>query len=148
MPLAVVLAVSSPPTRSGRTLSVTVRAMPEGFLSEHLVNGLEPGTVVRLAAPKGDFVLPDPPPEQMLFLVAGSGITPVMAMLRTLDRRGAMPDVVLHYSSPNAERHDLPRRRSQALAERHEGLAFHQQHTDDRRHARDVGPRRGLPRLA
>ena len=31
----------------------------------------------------------------MLFLVAGSGITPVMAMLRTLDRRGTMPDVVV-----------------------------------------------------
>ena len=27
----------------------------------------------RLAAPKGDFVLPDPPPEKMLFLVGGSG---------------------------------------------------------------------------
>ena len=45
--------ISSPPTRSGRTLSVTVRAMPEGFLSEHLVNGLAPGTIVRLAAAEG-----------------------------------------------------------------------------------------------
>ena len=64
--------VSSPPKRSGRTISITVRAMPEGLLSSHLVNGLEPGTIVRLALPEGDFVLPDPPPEKMLFLVAGS----------------------------------------------------------------------------
>ena len=46
---------------------------------------------MRLATPEGDFVLPDPPPAKMLFLVGGSGITPVMSMLRTLDRRGTMP---------------------------------------------------------
>jgi stearoyl-CoA 9-desaturase NADPH oxidoreductase len=96
--------VSSPPRRSGRTIAITVRAMPEGFVSSHLVTGLEPGTIVRLALPEGDFVLPDPPPAKLLFLVAGSGVTPVMAMLRTLDRRGSMPDVVVHYSSPTEER--------------------------------------------
>jgi len=57
--------VSSAPRRSamkvgGRTIAITVRAMPEGFVSSHLVNGLEPGTIVRLALPEGDFVLPDP----------------------------------------------------------------------------------------
>src|SRR3954451_9244935 len=102
--------VSSAPRSSfswgaGRTIAITVRAMPEGFISSHLVGGLEPGTIVRLALPDGDFVLPDPPPAKLLFLVGGSGVTPVMAMLRTLDRRSqtsgrAMPDVVLHYSSP------------------------------------------------
>src|SRR3954468_7639667 len=96
--------VSSAPKRSGRTIAITVRAMPEGQLSSHLVTGLEPGTIVRLALPEGDFVLPDPPPKKLLFLVGGSGVTPVMAMLRTLDRRGSMPDVVLHYSSPTQER--------------------------------------------
>src|SRR5215213_2851400 len=101
--------VSSPPRRRGRTISITVRAMPEGKLSAHLVNGLAPGTIVRLALPEGDFVLPDPPPARLLFLVGGSGVTPVMAMLRTLDRRSqtrgrAMPEVVMHYSSPTEER--------------------------------------------
>lgn len=96
--------VSSPPKKSGGTIAITVRAMPEGFLSEHLVSGLEPGTIIRLAAPNGDFVLPDLPPGKILFLVAGSGITPVIAMLRTLDRRGTMPDVVVTYSSPTADR--------------------------------------------
>jgi hypothetical protein len=32
-------------------ISITVKATPEGFLSTHLVNGVEPGTVARLAAP-------------------------------------------------------------------------------------------------
>src|SRR3974390_1902455 len=51
-------------SRSGhsRTVTITVKAMPEGFLSTHLVAGVEPGTVVRLAAPRGNFVLPDPAP--------------------------------------------------------------------------------------
>ncbi|MBU1801668.1 ferredoxin reductase [Nocardioides sp.] len=121
--------VSSAPKRSGRTLAITVRAMPEGKLSEHLVKGLSPGTIVRLATPQGDFVLPDPPPARMLFLVGGSGITPVMSMLRTLDRRGTMGDIVLHYSSTTPERM-IFRDEIAALHERHPGLSFHARHTD------------------
>jgi ferredoxin-NADP reductase len=121
--------VSSPPKKSGGTIAITVRAMPEGFLSEHLVSGLEPGTIIRLAAPNGDFVLPEPPPEKILFLVAGSGVTPVMAMLRTLDRRGTMPDVVVAYSSPTADRM-IFRDELRSLSEKHERLQLHEQHTD------------------
>jgi stearoyl-CoA 9-desaturase NADPH oxidoreductase len=121
--------ISSPPRRTGRTLSITVRAMPEGFLSSHLVSGCEPGTIVRLAAPEGDFVLPDPPPAKALFLVGGSGITPVMAMLRTLDRRGTMPDVVLHYSATSPERM-IFRAEVLALAQRNAALTLHERHTD------------------
>ena len=121
--------VSSPPVKSGRTLAITVRAMPEGKLSEHLVRGLQPGTIVRLATPSGDFVLPDPPPAKTLFLVGGSGITPVMSMLRTLDRRGTMGDVVLHYSSTSPERM-IFRDELLEMHERHAGLVLHEQHTD------------------
>jgi ferredoxin-NADP reductase len=121
--------ISSPPRRSGGHVAITVRAMPEGLLSSHLVKGLEPGTIVRLAAPEGDFVLPDPPPERLLFLVGGSGITPVMAMLRTLDRRRTMPDVVLHYSSPTPERM-IFRDELADLEQRHDGLTVHRLHTD------------------
>ncbi len=103
--------------------------MPEGLLSSHLVNGLEPGTIVRLAAPEGDFTLPEPPPARMLFLVGGSGITPVMSMLRTLDRRRTMPDVVLHYSSPTPDRM-IFRDELERLEAKHDGLRLHQLHTD------------------
>ena len=122
--------ISSPPKRDGRTIAITVRAMPEGFLSDHLVRGLEPGTIVRLAAPAGEFTLPDPPPEKTLFLVAGSGITPVMSMLRTLHRRGTMPDVVLAYSSPTQDRM-LFREELEQLDERHDSLRVVPRHTDD-----------------
>ena len=96
--------LSSVPLHGRGTITITVRAMPEGFLSDHLVRGLEPGTIVRLAAPAGEFTLPNPPPVKTLFLVAGSGITPVMSMLRTLDRRDTMPDAVTIYSSPTEDR--------------------------------------------
>jgi len=121
--------LSSPPLHDRRTITITVRAMPEGFLSDHLVRGLAPGTIVRLAAPAGDFVLPSPPPARMLFLVGGSGITPVISMLRTLDRRGTVPDVLLVYSSPTPDRM-IFRDELQALAVRHDGFRLHEQHTD------------------
>ena len=92
--------LTSEPVSGARTISITVKAMPEGFLSGHLVDGVAPGTVVRLAAPQGEFVLPDPAPATVLFVTAGSGITPVMAMLRTLARRGAIGDVVHLHSAP------------------------------------------------
>jgi stearoyl-CoA 9-desaturase NADPH oxidoreductase len=92
-------------TRAGRprTVTITVKAMPEGFLSAHLVDGVKPGTIVRLAAPQGNFVLPDPAPAAMLFVTAGSGITPVMSMLRTLVRRDQITDVVHLHSAPTAD---------------------------------------------
>jgi stearoyl-CoA 9-desaturase NADPH oxidoreductase len=87
-------------SRSSRTITITVKAMPEGFLSTHLVGGVAPGTIVRLAAPQGNFVLPDPAPAKMLFITGGSGITPVMSMLRTLARREQVTDVLHLHSAP------------------------------------------------
>jgi stearoyl-CoA 9-desaturase NADPH oxidoreductase len=115
--------------RKDGTISITVKAMPEGFLSRHLVGGLAPGTVVRLAAPKGDFVLPDPPPDKVLFVTAGSGLTPVMGMLRMLSRRGTMTDVVLVHSAP-AEQDVLFRQELHRMVEEHPTLRLHEQLTD------------------
>lgn len=94
--------LTSSPVKGARTVTITVKAMPEGFLSAHLVGGVKPGTIVRLAAPQGNFVLPDPAPPTVLFLTAGSGITPVMSMLRTLVRRDQITDVIHLHSAPTA----------------------------------------------
>jgi stearoyl-CoA 9-desaturase NADPH oxidoreductase len=91
--------LTSIPRRDKKLIAITVKATPEGFLSSHLVNGVEPGTVVRLAAPRGDFALPDPPPAKLLFVTAGSGITPVIAMLRSLRQRGESPDIMHIHSA-------------------------------------------------
>ncbi len=95
--------LTSSPVRGARTVTITVKAMPEGFLSAHLVAGVAPGTIVRLAAPQGNFVLPDPAPPAVLFITAGSGITPVMSMLRTLVRRDQITDVIHLHSAPTAD---------------------------------------------
>src|SRR3954470_2819840 len=125
--------LTSPPKQDrtlggGGHLSVTVKAMPEGFLSKHLVEGLEPGTIVRLAPPKGEFVLPDPPPDKMLFLTGGSGITPIIAMLRTLDRRDTMPDVLVAHSAPDEDSLIFGDELDE-LAKRHDGMRVHKQYT-------------------
>lgn len=112
------------------TITITVKAMPEGFMSEHLVRGLEPGTIVRLALPQGDFVLPDPPPAKVLFWTGGSGITPVMSMLRTMDRRDTMPDVVHIHSAPNREQ-AIFRDERVALTEAHSTLRLVENFDDE-----------------
>ena len=139
--------LSSVPTRSRGLITITVRAMPEGFLSDHLVRGLAPGTIVRLAAPAGEFTLPNPPPAKTLFLVGGSGITPVISMLRTLDRRGTMPDAVLIYSSPTEDRM-IFRDELRGLHDTHPGAARRRAVHRPAGHVRPPRARHRLPRLA
>ncbi len=75
--------VSSAPD-GGRTLSVTVKRQPGGRVSSWLHGRIVAGDVVELTAPAGDFCLPNPLPPSILMLSAGSGITPLMSMLRAL----------------------------------------------------------------
>jgi ferredoxin-NADP reductase len=91
--------ISSSPERRDGCITITVKAQPNGRLSPALVRKVKVGSYVSIGLPEGDFVLPDAVPEKLGFITAGSGITPVMAMLRTLAARGDMPDVVhVHYA--------------------------------------------------
>ncbi len=76
-----------------------MQALPDGLVSRHLVDATPVGSIVRLVQATGDFVLPSPVPARLLMITAGSGITPVMSMLRTL---GAHPDLVVLHSAPTA----------------------------------------------
>jgi ferredoxin-NADP reductase len=76
-----------------------LRANPDGVVSKYLVERAQPGTMVHLSQAQGEFVLPDRMPEHVLFISGGSGITPVMSILRTLLRRGYGGRVTfLHYA--------------------------------------------------
>ncbi len=68
----------------GGELELTVSTHPEGRLSRHLRERARPGTIVGLTQAQGDFVLPKRRPPSVLLISGGSGITPVMAMVRTL----------------------------------------------------------------
>lgn len=87
-------------TAGGEDPAITVTAV--GAVSEALVRDTRPGDVLFLAPPQGDFVLPQHP-RPLLMLTAGSGLTPVMSMIRTLVRRRPDADVVLIHSSRTAE---------------------------------------------
>ncbi len=69
--------------RPDRRISITVKAVPDGLVSRHLVHRTHPGTLVHLEQAAGEFVLP-PGGGKFLFVTAGSGITPVIGMLRNL----------------------------------------------------------------
>jgi ferredoxin-NADP reductase len=56
-------------------------------VSRFLVERAQPGTMVHLSQAEGDFVLPDHVPEHVVMISGGSGITPLMSMLRSLQRR-------------------------------------------------------------
>ena len=93
--------VTSDLTRTDGCISVTVKAIPGGKVSNHLVHRTTPGTIVQLDQATGEFVLPEQRPAKALFVTAGSGITPVMGMLR--NRVHDHSDVVLVHSAPTAE---------------------------------------------
>jgi ferredoxin-NADP reductase len=119
---------SVPGGRDGR-FAVTVKAMAGGVVSEQLVHGTPPGTIVRLAPPAGEFVLPEALDEPLLFVTAGSGITPVMGMLRALAADGPLPDVAHVHLSPSRDTAIFgPELRR--LARTHDGLALHEHHDD------------------
>ncbi len=140
--------LTSPPNWENKRISIAVKAMPEGFLSSHLVSGAVPsGTIVRLATPSGNFALPDPPPEKILFITAGSGITPVMGMLRTMNRRGQLPDVMHIHSAPT-ESDVMFADELTALHAEHEDFVSHVQLTRRDGKIQTQFSRHGLPRLA
>jgi stearoyl-CoA 9-desaturase NADPH oxidoreductase len=94
--------------RTDGCITITVKGIPDGKVSHHLVRRARPGTVIHLDQAAGDFVLPAEAPAKVLFLTAGSGITPVMGMLRNLSTVAAgreraridTLDVVLVHSAP------------------------------------------------
>ena len=82
-------------------IAITVKAIPGGTVSNYLVRHATVGTIVQLDHAAGEFTLPITAPSKILFLTAGSGITPVMGMLRNMAEQVA--DVVVVHSAPTPE---------------------------------------------
>ena len=106
---------------AGGAVELTVSTHPEGKVSRFLRDHARPGLIVGLTQAEGDFVLPEPRPERVLLISGGSGITPVMAMLRTLCDEGFAGEIgFLNYArSPELALYGPQLRQ---LAERHAGL--------------------------
>jgi ferredoxin-NADP reductase len=116
--------ISSEPERADECITITVKAIPGGRMSQVLVRQLKPGDYLPIGLPQGDFVLPDAVPVKPLFVSAGSGITPIMSMLRSLIAQERLPDVThLHYA-PHA--YDVIfGRELKELAQRHPRYKLH-----------------------
>src|SRR5947208_2189534 len=95
--------LTSEPDRPDGFISITPKLVESGVVSPYLVRHDRPGTIVSLGGVEGDFVLPDPLPDKLLFISAGSGITPIISMLRSLCRQNALDDVVLLHSAKDPD---------------------------------------------
>ena len=83
----------------GPNLELTIGHHDGGLVSTYLYEHARRGMVVDLAGVGGDFVLPEQRPRRILFVSGGSGITPVMAMLRTLVAEGHRGEIAfVHYA--------------------------------------------------
>jgi stearoyl-CoA 9-desaturase NADPH oxidoreductase len=86
-------------TRRNGLIELSITAHPQGLVSQHLHATARRGQVVRLTRAQGFFTLPADEPERMLLISGGSGITPVMSMLRTRVALGwTKPVTFLHYA--------------------------------------------------
>ena len=114
---------SNAPAADG-TVTLTVKRHPGGRVSGYLHEHLAVGDIVELSQAFGDFVLPDPVPAKLLMIAGGSGITPLMAMLRDLLARRIDTDVVFaHYA--HTHRDLIFAGELVDLGERHQNLQVH-----------------------
>ncbi|WP_233805528.1 hybrid-cluster NAD(P)-dependent oxidoreductase [Paraburkholderia sp. HP33-1] len=90
--------ISSPPTRP-HTISITVKRVPGGTVSNWLHDHLHAGMQVRVLGPAGEFTCARHPARKFLFLSAGSGITPLMSMSRAHHELGEDSDIVFVHSA-------------------------------------------------
>ena len=80
-------------------IELSITAQPEGRVSRYLHRAATRGQTVGLAPAQGTFTLPEAEPAHLLLISGGSGITPVMSMLRTRCALGwSNPVTFLHYA--------------------------------------------------
>src|SRR5688572_8401711 len=92
------------PTRvDGRRFSITVKTIEGGKLSTHLAKNVRVGDVLDLGDTFGGLALPEDAYTPNLFLAAGSGITPMLALVRSLAARGMPPTTLLYWARTRAE---------------------------------------------
>ncbi|WP_217571503.1 flavin reductase family protein [Mesorhizobium sp. GbtcB19] len=87
-----VFTIASPPTRPDR-IALTIKAAADGNATRILHDHFGEGSIVEISGATGDFTLEGRAVEKALFLCAGSGITPLMSMMRALHDAASDLDV-------------------------------------------------------
>jgi ferredoxin-NADP reductase len=94
--------ISAAPTRP-HAVSITVKRVPGGPVSNWLHDNLKPGSTLKAVGPMGDFTHVEHPADKYLFLSGGSGITPSMSMTRTIHDLAEAKDVAFVHSARSPE---------------------------------------------
>jgi len=116
--------ISSSPTAPD-TVSITVRRVAGGLVSNWLLDHLQPGMALPALAPAGEFALPPGPlPRHLVLLSSGCGITPMMAMARWLLDTDADCDIHFVHSARDEENF-IFRQDVLTLADRHPRFKLH-----------------------
>ncbi len=112
--------LSSSPTRPGR-LAISVKRVDGGVVSNWLLDHFDVGEELIAQQPGGDFHLDSVTKKPLLLLSAGSGVTPMMSMLRDLSDRDCVDDVIFYHQCSTIE--DVPfKNELKALSDKHSGL--------------------------
>lgn len=90
--------LSSTPTRPER-LSITVKRVPGGPVSNWLHDNVKAGDVLSALGPAGEFSCFVKPAASYLFFSGGSGVTPLMSMSRALHDRSSNADIVFVHAA-------------------------------------------------
>ncbi len=89
-----------------RPWEITIKRMREGAVSTYLFDEVSDGTLLYASFPRGAFTLPADvgPATPLVFVAVGSGVTPIIGMLRALALMPPeeRPSVQLHYASRTA----------------------------------------------
>jgi len=91
-PLYRTYTLSSSPSRP-YALSVTVKAQATSIGTRWMFDNLKPGMKIRALGPLGDFSYVRHPGDKYLFISAGSGVTPMMSMVRDMSDRAPQSDI-------------------------------------------------------
>ncbi len=82
---------------NGETYRISVKREPQGLVSGWLHDEANEGTVLKVAAPAGEFFLDGTPERPVVLLSGGVGLTPMVAMLEALVAQGnAVPVHYIH----------------------------------------------------
>jgi ferredoxin-NADP reductase len=122
--------LTSDPGRADGCITITPKLVPEGKVSPFLFARARPGAIVRLGGVEGTFTLPDRLPQRLLFISAGSGITPIMSMLRSIAAERRLADVV-HVHSARTRETVIFGEELRALARAHDGYRLHERITGE-----------------
>ncbi len=90
--------ISSSPSRSHK-LTITVKRIPSGLVSNWLHDHLKVGDLIKISPPMGNFTCYNEPNPKLLMISAGSGITPMMSMTRWLHDIASDVDIIFFYSA-------------------------------------------------